>query len=91
MKEVPDDGGGEGEEGQPQDDGHPHGCADQIVDDNDNKAETSPVDDHTSFLLKCKRQQSQQRVAVSYMVDTYSDVRSRGFLVYVVKKYIILS
>ena len=53
-----------------------------------------PVDDHsdhTSFLLKCKRQQSQQRVAVSYMVDTYSDVRSRGFLVYVVKKYIILS
>ena len=50
-----------------------------------------PVDDHTSFLLKSKRQQSQQRVAVSSMVDTYSVVRSRFFLVYVVKKYIILS
>ena len=84
MKEVPDDGGGEGEEGQPQDDGHPHGLANQIGDD---KIKPIPVDDHTSFLLKSKRQQSQQRVAVSYMVDTYSDLRSRFCLVYVVKKY----
>ena len=50
-----------------------------------------PVDDHTSFLLKSKRQQSQQRVAVSYMVDTYSDLRSRFCVVYVVKKYKIVS
>ena len=76
MNEVPDDGGGEGEEDQPQDEGEPHGCPD-LIGESEMTIKPKPVDDHTSFLLKSKRQQSQQRGAVSYIVDTYSDIRSR--------------